>query len=119
MDKILIKGLKVNAILGIYDHERTTPQEFIIDLALSTDTRKAGKSDDFADCLDYESLSNDCLALAQTAQRLTVEALAEDIARLCLGREGVKKARVRVLKTQAIPFTNAVGVQITRKRSDM
>lgn len=116
MDKILIKGLKVNAILGIYDHERITPQEFVIDLALGTNTRKAGLSDDFADCVDYEKLSNEVLRLAQTAQRQTVEALAEDIAALCLANPAVKNVKVRVLKTQAIPFTTAVGVKISRKR---
>lgn len=116
MDKILVKGLKVNAILGIYDHERVTPQEFVIDLALGTNTRKAGASDDFADCVDYESLSNRVLELAQSARRQTVEALAEDIAALCLATPAVKTAKVRVLKTQAIPFTRAVGVQISRKR---
>lgn len=116
MDKIIIKGLKVNGILGIYDFERTTPQQFVIDLYLSTDTRKAGKSDDFADCLDYEKISNEVLALAQNAKRLTVEALAEDIASYCLQNPLVKKARVRVLKTQAISFTDGVGAEIVRKK---
>lgn len=116
MDKILIHQLKVTGIIGIYDHERSTPQEFVIDIVLFTDTRKAGKSDDFADCLDYESICNDVLTLAQTAKRQTVEAMAEDIATLCLGRKGVKKARVRVIKTQAISFTSGVGVEITRTR---
>lgn len=117
MDKIIIRDLKVNGILGIYEHERTNPQEFSINLELATDTKKAGRSDDFADCLDYEKLSNDVLALATTAMRLTVEALAEDIADLCLVNPRVKSVMVQVVKTQAIPFTSGVGVEITRKRA--
>jgi FolB domain-containing protein len=116
MDKIIIRELKVNAILGIYDHERTTPQEFVIDLELSTDTKKAGRSDDFADCLDYEKMSNDVFALASNAKRLTVEALAQDVADCCLQHPMVSKVKVKILKTQAIPFTSGVGVQITRKK---
>ena len=42
------------------------------------------------------------------------EALAEDLARLCLETSGVRGVRIRVEKTQAIAFTASVGVEIFR-----
>ncbi len=117
MDKIIISDLRVHAILGIYDRERITPQEVLINLEMHTDIRKAAESDDIADCVDYEKAANAIRAHAQTAKRLTVEALAEDIARLCLSTPGVSRVKVKVQKTQAIAFTGSVGVEIIRKKT--
>jgi dihydroneopterin aldolase len=49
---------------------------------------------------------------------LTVEALAEDLARICLEEHGVKRALVRVEKPGAVRFTRSVGVEIERGRED-
>ena len=116
MDKILIKDLRVTGIIGIYERERITPQEMLINLILFTDTRRAALSDDIADCVDYEKVSNAVRAHAQSSHRLTVEALAEDLANLCLQTPDVQKVNIRVEKTQAIEFTSAVGVEIERVR---
>jgi len=56
------------------------------------------------------------LAHAETAQRLTVEALAADLARLCLDELGVQKVRVRVEKPGAVRFSRSVGVEIEREK---
>ena len=115
MDKIIIKDLRVNGIIGIYENERNNPQEILINIVLSTDIRVAAEKDDILYCVDYEKVSNMVKAHAETAKRLTVEALAEDIARLCLKTPGVSHASVRVEKTRAIDFTASVGVEIERE----
>jgi FolB domain-containing protein len=117
MDKIIIKDLRVTGIIGIYDHERTTPQEMIINIALFTDIHKAAQTDNIANCVDYEKVATKVKAHAETSKRLTVEALAEDIARLCLETPGVQRVNVRVEKTQAIAYTGAVGVEIEREKA--
>ena len=116
MDKILIKDLKVTGIIGIYDLERITPQEMLINISLETDTRKAAEADDISLCVDYEQVALKVKAHAETARRLTVEALAEDLSKICLQTPGVQRVKIRVEKTQAIPFTNSVGVEIKRKK---
>ncbi len=114
MDKILIKNMRVNAIVGVYDYERTTPQNILINITLHTDTRRAAESDDLIDCINYDALSQKVRAHVKRAERFTVEALAEDIASLCLGESGVKKVRVRVEKPDALDFVDSVGVEIKR-----
>jgi FolB domain-containing protein len=114
MDKILIRGLKAHGILGVHDWERHTPREIIIDLELYSDTRLAGVSDRVEDSVDYSMLSRLVQKLAESAQRQTVEALAEDVARLCLAQSGVQGARVRVEKPGAVSFVETVGVEIER-----
>src|SRR5512133_3515487 len=110
MDKIIIKDLRVTGIIGIYDYERVTPQEMLINVTMQTDIKKAAASDDINDCVDYEKAANAIKLHAETSKRLTVEALAEDLARLCLETPGVERVNIRVEKTQAIAFTASVGV---------
>jgi len=56
------------------------------------------------------------LALAEQAKRFTLEALAEDIAQLCLEDPRVLKTTVRVEKPGAVRFSQSVGVEIERNR---
>ena len=117
MDKVIIKDLRISGILGIYEHERHTPQEIIINATMLTDIRKAAKTDAIADCVDYEKVANLLREHAQTAQRMTVEALAEDLSRICLETPGVQGVTIRVEKTQAIADTGSVGVEISREKA--
>ncbi len=114
MDRIRIKDLAAHGIIGIHDWERTKPQKIIINLTISTDTRKAGQSDDINDCIDYDTVASLVKEKAETAERFTVEALAEDIAALCLQISEVYKVFVRVEKPGAVPFAKSVGVEIER-----
>lgn len=118
MDKILLTDLTVEGILGIYDFERTTPQPIRINLTLFTDLRRASERDDLRDSVNYAELAEAVCAHAQSAARFTVEALAADIARICLQPAAVASVIVRVEKPQIIPFAAAVGVEIERTRAD-
>ncbi len=67
MDKIIVKDLCVTGILGIYAHERITPQEILINLVLFTDIHKSrAETDDIAHCLDYEKVANQVRAYVET-----------------------------------------------------
>jgi len=116
MDQILINDLLVHAIVGVNPEERTQPQDICINIALFTDTRRAGASDDIADTVSYSAVAKKVSAHTMQAARFTVEALAEDIARLCLQEPGIQSVRVRVEKPQAVRAARSVGVEIERSR---
>ncbi len=116
MDKTFIKDLKIRAILGILDQEREIPQDVLVNVTVFTDPRPVNAPDDISVCVDYASLANEIRALVEGARRFTVEALAEDIAQVCLGRPQVRKAIVRVEKPEAVPEAGSVGVEIERNR---
>ena len=88
----------------------------MINIVLFADQEKAGESDDIADCVNYRTVSKKVLAHAESVKRLTVEALAADLARLCLEEPGVQKVHVRVEKPGAVRFARSVGVEIERSR---
>jgi len=117
MDKILITNLRAHGIIGVYDEERVTPQGILINITLYTNTRSAAKSDALGDCINYDTLSQKVKRHAESAKRLTVEALAEDIAKICLAEEGVEEVKIRVEKPEAIGFAEKMGVEIKRTKN--
>ena len=110
MDQVFISDLVARGIIGINDWEREKPQEILLNIILFTDLRKAGTSDDLNDSVNYRSIAKKVQAHAETAQRLTVEALAADLAGICLEERGVQRVRIRVEKPNAVRFSRSVGV---------
>jgi FolB domain-containing protein len=118
MDKVFIVDLVARGIIGLNDWERHTPQEILINIVLFTDLLQAGESDDIHESVDYRAVAKKVLAHAETANRLTVEALAADLAKLCLEEAHVEKVQVRVEKPGAVRFSRSVGVEIEREKRD-
>lgn len=114
MDKIIIKDLSARGIIGVHSDERDQPQEIIVNIILFIDISKAGQSDDIEDTVSYSTIAKKVRTHAESAQRFTLEALAEDIAGLCLGEPKVIKVQVRVEKPRAIRFATSAGVEIER-----
>ena len=119
MDQIFLTNLSARGIIGVYDWEREEPQEIQLNVTLFTDLRKAGRTDDYTDSIDYHALANRLLAHIAAARPLTVEALAADLARLCLEDPRVERVRLRVEKPGAVHFAQSAGVEIERTRQDL
>jgi len=117
MDQVIIKNLLARGIIGINDLERKRPQNILINLTLFTDMRRAAGMDDINECVNYSTMSKKVLNYIESAKRHTVEALADDLAKLCLEEKGVQKVIVRVEKPGAVRFAESVGVEIERSRN--
>ncbi len=118
MDQIIIRDLVARGIIGLNPWEREKPQEILINLTLFADLRRAGESDNLEDSVNYSVIAKKAIALAESARRLTVEALAADLAKLCLEDPRVERVRVRVEKPGAVRFSRSVGVEIERSRGE-
>lgn len=114
MDKILIRNLNARGKIGISDKERSTPQELLLNVEVYLDTRKAAQYDELSYSIDYSKLTKELLVLVETNTRHTVEALAEDLAAHCLRDPLSNSVKIRLEKTSAVRFTEAVGVEIFR-----
>ena len=117
-DRIDIHDLLLRGIIGINVWERLMQQDILINISLFGDFRSAGESDDIADTINYRTVTKKVIKHVETSKRFTVEALASDIARICLEEPGVQRARVRVEKPGALRFTRSVGVEIERSLKD-
>jgi dihydroneopterin aldolase/D-erythro-7,8-dihydroneopterin triphosphate epimerase len=88
----------------------------LINLALDTDTRPAGLSDDIADAVNYRTLSKQVVELVENSRFYLVEKLAEEIATLCLADVRVLRVQVTIQKPAALRFARSVGISIERSR---
>ncbi|HAR62197.1 MAG: dihydroneopterin aldolase [Candidatus Margulisiibacteriota bacterium] len=116
MDKILINDLRTRCIIGVNDKERREKQDVVINIKLSLDLQKAGKSDRFEDTLDYRTLKKAILNNIENSSCYLIEALAESIAGICLANPIVAEVNVLVEKPMALRFARSAGVEIVRKQ---
>lgn len=116
MDKIFIKDLLIRGVIGISEREREQPQDILVNIELFADISTAAISDNVEDSVNYRTVAKKILAHVEAIKRYTVEALAEDIARLCLEDQKVVSVLVRVEKPGAVRFSRSVGVEIVRTR---
>jgi FolB domain-containing protein len=113
-DQIHIKDLLLRGILGINDWEREKPQDILLNVTLFADVQAAGKSDDIEDTVNYRTISKRIIAHVESSKRFTVEALAEDVAQICLQDKRVERVKVRIEKPGALRFAKSVGIEIER-----
>jgi FolB domain-containing protein len=117
-DQIIIRDLLLRGIIGINDWEREKEQDILINITLYGDLQPASVSDQIEDTINYRTITKQVIAHVDQSKRFTVEALAQDIANICLETRGVERARVRVEKPGALRFARSVGVEIERSRAD-
>jgi len=118
-DRILIKDLKLRTIIGINDAERRNRQDVLINIVLFADTRRAGRSDDIEDAVNYRTLTKRIIRLVEESCFFLVEKLAAEIGHICLSDSRIERVRVRVEKPGALRFARSVGVEIERTRGDL
>ena len=117
MDKIKIINILARGIIGIHDFERVKPQDILINIDLYSEVRQPDTRDDITECIDYSLVTKKVIQHAENARRFTLEALAEDLAKICLEDARVLKTTVRVEKPGAVRFSQSVGVEIERERN--
>ena len=114
MDKVLIKNLQVETIIGIFNWEREVRQVVSIDLEMEFDNKVAAKSDDIEDALDYKKIGKRVSSYVKRSKFKLVERLAEQIAKLILKEFPVSSLTVSVTKPGALRGSESVGISITR-----
>ena len=114
MDKVLINNLQVETIIGIFSWEREVRQVVSVDLVMDFDNKKAAKSDDIEDALDYKKIGKRVTNYVERSRFKLVERLAEQIAKLVLKEFPVSSLTVSVTKPGALRGSESVGISITR-----
>ena len=118
-DRIYLRDLRTETIIGIYDWERKIRQTVSFDFEFPADIRRAAKTDSIEDTLNYKSVAKRVLAFVETSEYHLVETLAEEVARLILKEFSVEWVRVNLNKPGAVRGSRDVGVMIERSRADL
>lgn len=118
MDKIFLRQLEVEAIIGIWDWERQVKQKVSIDLEMAADIRKAAATDAIDDTLNYKNVAKRLIAFVADSEFQLVETLSERIAEIVVTEFDVPWVKVTVNKPGAIRGSRDVGIIIERTNED-
>jgi len=117
---ILIKNLRVNTVIGVYEEEKLATQTLKVDIELSLNARRAARSDDLSDTVDYDQVCAHARRFGETRQTELLERFTYD-----LGCELVQRFPVRSLVLTAwksvaglLPAEIAVRVEMDRAELD-
>ncbi len=119
-DRIELIGLRARGFHGVFEFERREGQDFVVDVVLHVDSRRAAASDDVADTVHYGDLAEQVHAVVTGDPVDLIETLASRVADLALSQAGVGAVDVAVHKPQApvqVAFTDVV-VRVHRRRDD-
>lgn len=121
---VFVRGLTLDASIGVHGHEHGVPQRVRIgiELAVADDGARAMSRapvgrDELSRVVDYERMAGLARAIVAEGHVMLVETLAERIAEACLSDHRVRIARVTVEKPHALPDADSVGVTIERRRA--
>jgi dihydroneopterin aldolase len=115
--RIFVRGLLVQASIGVHPHEHEGTQPIIIDVELSMGGMALPDDDRLAETLDYSVVADAAERLAQEAHVQLVETLAERIADWALSEDDrVQSVRVAIAKPQALLKAEAAGVELVKTR---
>ncbi len=117
-DRIFLRGLTAECIIGFIDWERRVKQTVVVDLELPVDCARAAASDEVADTVDYKRVSKRVIAYIEASEFRLVETLAQRLAMVLLEEFALDWVRVSLNKPGAIRNSRDVGVVIERRRSD-
>jgi dihydroneopterin aldolase len=116
MDTIILSGIRALGAHGVLPEEQGRPQPFEVDVELSVDLGKAGRSDALSETVDYDALTGRIVAIIEAGGISLLEALASRIADACRADPRVTAVLVTVKKLRPpVPaHVEHVAVRIER-----
>ena len=112
--KVFVRGLKLDAEIGVYAHEHGRRQPLVADVELDI---AASGWEHLTDTINYETITAKAKAVAAQGHFQLVEAFAEQLGQACLEDARVSRVRVRVEKPTALaPDAEAAGAEIVLVR---
>ncbi|MCB0706046.1 MAG: dihydroneopterin aldolase [Saprospiraceae bacterium] len=98
MATISLEGMQFYAYHGYYKEERIIGGEYIVDVYITTDVRKAAVKDDLANTINYETIYTICQMVMDEPAKL-IETVAEKISlKIKHLYNNIKEMKVRVRK---------------------
>jgi dihydroneopterin aldolase len=111
--KVFVRGLRIDAHIGIYAHEHGRTQPLVVDVELELGSQRV---EGLTDTVDYETVVTRARAAASLGHVDLVEEYAEILARACLEDPRVHRVHVRVEKPEALSAADAAGCEVELHR---
>ncbi|MBL8935866.1 MAG: dihydroneopterin aldolase [Archangium sp.] len=125
LDRLSLRGMRFDCIVGLFDFERNTPQPVELDVTLHFDTRDAAKHGRLAATVDYSHLLGELRFILVAGRFRLLESAAEAVAAWLLTapsqdvpRPQVERVDVKLSKLVALSGAAVPTLEIQRTRAD-
>lgn len=120
MGVIRMKNMVFYGYHGVSESEKTLGGKFEIDLDLDLDLKKACRTDNLEDTINYELIYKTVESCINQKKFYLIEALASSIADIIFNKYAVEKLTIRVRKPHASVkgVLDTVEVEIQRDKTD-
>ena len=110
---VFVRGLTVEAGIGVHDHELGRLQTLTLDVSLEL---APGPVERLGDTVNYETVASAARAIAAEGHVGLVETFAERLALACLEDVRVRRCVVRIEKPGALDGAVAPGCEVVLAR---
>ena len=116
MDRIIIRDLRANSLVGTLEREQKYRQEIAATLTLELDLAPAGRSDDLTKSVDYSEIARRAKEIMETKHFQLLEALGNALGEMLMEYPAVVRASVRLEKPRALDCAHvAIEMEFDRK----
>ena len=102
MDVITLTGIRAYGKHGANPGERDREQPFDVDLEIGVDLRKASRTDDLADTVNYAQIHATVVRIVQECSFALLERLAAEILDAIFVDERIRSASISLAKPQLL-----------------
>jgi len=117
-DVISIDRLRLRCILGVPQEERRDKQDIVLSIRVGTNARPAEINDYVGSVWNYRTFTKAVIGHVEASSYVTVERLAEQVARIGVIEHAARWIEVTVHKPGALRFADSVGITIRRDIHD-
>ena len=110
---VFVKGLRVEAGIGVYDHEHGRLQTLVIDVTLDLGPAEVHG---LSDTINYETVAASARRIIAEGHVGLVETFAERLALHCLENARVLGVTVRIDKPDALEAADGAGCELSYRR---
>lgn len=117
MTVVKIENLRLRTVVGVFEWEKKTPQDVVVNVELEIDCPEPARCDSIDDTVDYKKLNKEFISFVEGGKFALIEKIAGGIAEIALAEEKVHRVEVKVDKPGALRFADSVSVTYTAEQS--
>ena len=107
-----IKNLKLETILGIHDWEQHVKRPIIINLEIEGNFEKSLTSDNIADTIDYDKISNEIKEIIENNKFQLIEKMTQQLLDKIMQDSRITRCKIEVDKVGAINFVESASITL-------
>lgn len=125
-DFISIEGLDVECIIGLYEHERITPQRVVVEITMALDANQSAELESLEATVDYEWVSTQIAFILKIGKFRLLETAALTICRALLlppvsgeARAGIQSLELTLRKPGALLGRGVPSLRMLRHKDEI